>query len=168
MNGKPLPHLNGFPVRLIVPGWTATYWIKHLNGLTISSKPLVNFWMTTAYRVPAGMFPVDHPFPTQDNQTTWPITEMVVNSVVADPIEGAKANTAGFTVQGVAWDRGHGIRQVEVRSTTAGAGSRRRSARISAATRSGRSACIREGSRRATTWFPRGPPTMPARRRWSG
>ncbi|HEY8098723.1 MAG TPA: molybdopterin-dependent oxidoreductase, partial [Methylobacter sp.] len=28
MNGEPLPHWNGFPARLIIPGWTATYWIK--------------------------------------------------------------------------------------------------------------------------------------------
>jgi hypothetical protein len=39
---------------------------------------------------------------------------MVVNSVVAGPIEGTRLTTAGFTVQGVAWDRGHGIRLVEV------------------------------------------------------
>src|SRR5262249_32058448 len=25
MNGEPLPHWNGFPARIIVPGWTATY-----------------------------------------------------------------------------------------------------------------------------------------------
>src|SRR5262249_50797908 len=30
MNGAPLPHLNGFPIRLVLPGWTATYWMKHL------------------------------------------------------------------------------------------------------------------------------------------
>jgi sulfite dehydrogenase len=25
MNGQPLPHLSGFPARVIVPGWTGTY-----------------------------------------------------------------------------------------------------------------------------------------------
>src|SRR6202166_1994335 len=34
MNGAPLPHLNGFPARLIVPGWTGTYWMKHLISVT--------------------------------------------------------------------------------------------------------------------------------------
>lgn len=114
MNGKPLPHLNGYPARVIVPGWTATYWMKHVNSIQFSSKPLDSFWIQKAYRVPAGMFPVDHPFPSQDNQSTWPITEMVVNSVVADPIDGARVHAAGFTIEGVAWDRGHGIKQVEV------------------------------------------------------
>src|SRR5271157_2637172 len=28
MNGEPLPVLNGFPARLVVPGWYATYWVK--------------------------------------------------------------------------------------------------------------------------------------------
>jgi sulfite dehydrogenase len=114
MNGAPLPHLNGYPARVIVPGWTATYWMKHVSNIQISTKPLDSFWIKTAYRVPANMFPVDHPFPSQDNQTNWPITEMVVNSLVAGPIDGTRQLAAGFTIEGVAWDRGHGIRQVEV------------------------------------------------------
>jgi DMSO/TMAO reductase YedYZ molybdopterin-dependent catalytic subunit len=114
MNGQPLPHLNGYPARIVVPGWTATYWMKHVTNIQLSSKPLDSFWMQKAYRVPSGMFPVDHPFPSQDNTTTWPITDIVVNSLVADPIDGTRQPAAGFAVQGVAWDRGHGIKQVEV------------------------------------------------------
>jgi DMSO/TMAO reductase YedYZ molybdopterin-dependent catalytic subunit len=114
MNGQPLPHLNGYPARVVVPGWTATYWMKHVTSIQLSGKPLENFWVKAAYRVPAGMFPVDHAFPTQDNQATWPITEMVVNSLVADPTGGARQDASGFTIKGVAWDRGHGIKQVEV------------------------------------------------------
>jgi sulfite dehydrogenase (cytochrome) subunit A len=37
MNGQALPHFNGFPARLVVPGWTATYWMKHL--VTIERRP---------------------------------------------------------------------------------------------------------------------------------
>ena len=54
MNGQPLPHLNGYPARVIVPGWTATYWMKHVTSIQLSRKPLDNFWMQKAYRVPAG------------------------------------------------------------------------------------------------------------------
>src|SRR5262249_54487947 len=39
MNGAPLPHFNGFPARLIVPGWTGTYWMKHLVSLEAVIKP---------------------------------------------------------------------------------------------------------------------------------
>ena len=28
MNGEAMPLLNGFPLRLIVPGWYSTYWVK--------------------------------------------------------------------------------------------------------------------------------------------
>jgi sulfite dehydrogenase (cytochrome) subunit A len=114
MNGQKLPHMNGYPARIVVPGWTATYWMKHVTSIQLSTKPLDSFWMQKAYRVPAGMFPVDRPFPSQDNQTIWPITDIVVNSLVADPIDGTRQAAGGFTVQGVAWDRGHGIKQVEV------------------------------------------------------
>lgn len=114
MNGKPLPHLNGYPARLVVPGWTATYWMKHVSSIQLSSKSMDSFWMQKAYRVPANMFPVDHPFPSQDNKASWPITEMVVNSLIADPIAGTSLPAHGFTIEGVAWDRGHGIKQVEI------------------------------------------------------
>ena len=35
MNGAPLPVLNGFPARLVVPGWYATYWVKGLHRITV-------------------------------------------------------------------------------------------------------------------------------------
>ena len=39
MNGAPLPHFNGFPARLIVPGWTGTYWMKHIVSIQAVTKP---------------------------------------------------------------------------------------------------------------------------------
>jgi len=114
MNGSPLPLLNGFPARLIVPGWTSTYWMKHLTNITISAKPIDNFWMKKAYRVPAGVYPVEKPFPTQDDATTWPITDITVNSLIASPLQGEQVERSGFTIRGVAWDRGNGIGRVDV------------------------------------------------------
>jgi DMSO/TMAO reductase YedYZ molybdopterin-dependent catalytic subunit len=40
MNDALLPHLNGFPARVIVPGWTGTYWMKQVNALEVRGKPL--------------------------------------------------------------------------------------------------------------------------------
>jgi DMSO/TMAO reductase YedYZ molybdopterin-dependent catalytic subunit len=114
MNGAPLPLLNGYPARLVVPGWAGTYWLKHLTNIEVSRQPLANFWMKSAYRLPAGMFPVDHPFKSQATETTVPITELVVNSLIADPIDGDERGRSGFGVRGVAWDRGNGIGRVEV------------------------------------------------------
>jgi sulfite dehydrogenase len=112
MNGAVLPHYNGFPVRLIVPGWTATYWMKHITSIKLVSKPLANFWMAAAYRVPRGMFPVAKPFASQDYAPNTPITEIVVNSLVTNLIDGATVKP-GFEVKGIAWDSGSGIRLVE-------------------------------------------------------
>jgi sulfite dehydrogenase len=114
MNDAPLPLLNGYPARLIVPGWVGTYWMKHLTTVEVSTTPLVNFWMKNAYRVPADLFPVDHPFKSQATEKTVPITEMVVNSLIANPLEGNRADRSGFTISGIAWDRGAGISRVEI------------------------------------------------------
>ena len=52
MNGEPLPMLNGFPARLVVPGKFATYWIKALTWIRVLTEPDTNFWTKKAYRVP--------------------------------------------------------------------------------------------------------------------
>src|SRR5204862_8019163 len=52
MNGADLPLLNGFPLRLVVPGCYGTYWVKHLNEITVIDNVFDGFWMTTAYRIP--------------------------------------------------------------------------------------------------------------------
>jgi DMSO/TMAO reductase YedYZ molybdopterin-dependent catalytic subunit len=115
MNGEPLPHFNGFPARIIVPGWAATYWTKHVISLTAVTKPFDGFWMKSAYRVPLGRFPLLARFPSQDTDVNTPITEMVVNSLITSHDDGSdvKAGTP-LTIGGVAWDAGYGIRTVEV------------------------------------------------------
>jgi DMSO/TMAO reductase YedYZ molybdopterin-dependent catalytic subunit len=52
MNDAPLPMLNGFPVRLVVPGKFATYWMKHLTWIRAITQEDKNFWMLPAYRIP--------------------------------------------------------------------------------------------------------------------
>jgi DMSO/TMAO reductase YedYZ molybdopterin-dependent catalytic subunit len=115
MNGEPLPHFNGFPARLITPGWTATYWMKHLTRIEARVKPLDNFWMKAAYRVPARLFPSTQRFVSQESAANTPITEIMVNSLITSPAAGAdvKAGEA-VTISGIAWDAGFGISTVEV------------------------------------------------------
>ena len=119
MNGEPLPHFNGFPARLIVPGWTGTYWMKHLVSVTALTKPLGGFWMNPAYRIPLGAFPIVARFISQETATNTPITEMVVNSLITSHADGAKVKAGKVTVGGLAWDGGYGIQSVEV-STDSG------------------------------------------------
>jgi DMSO/TMAO reductase YedYZ molybdopterin-dependent catalytic subunit len=115
MNGEPLPHFNGFPARLIVPGWTATYWMKHLVTIDAVTKPFDGFWVKGAYRIPTGKFPIVQHFETQATAVNEPITEMVVNSLIASPAEGQRVRVKlPVEITGVAWDGGYGIRRVEV------------------------------------------------------
>jgi DMSO/TMAO reductase YedYZ molybdopterin-dependent catalytic subunit len=117
MNGAPLPHLHGFPARLILPGWTGTYWMKHLTSVSALTKPETRFWMSSAYRIPLGRFPLVARFTSQETAVNTPITEIVVNSLITEPIEGVTVKPgAPITVGGIAWDGGYGIRTVEVSS----------------------------------------------------
>ena len=52
MNSEQLPLLNGFPLRLVVPGWYSTYWVKMLNNIEVLDRPDTNYWMKTAYTIP--------------------------------------------------------------------------------------------------------------------
>jgi len=114
MNGQPLPHLNGFPARIVVPGWTGTYWMKHVIAINALTKPQGGFWMNPAYRIPVGKFPVRDRFISQENAASTPITEMVVNSLITSHRDGAKINAGKVTVSGMAWDGGYGISSVQV------------------------------------------------------
>lgn len=117
MNGAPLPHLNGFPARVIVPGWTGTYWMKHITSISAVTKPESRFWMNPAYRIPLGKFPLVARFTSQDTAANTPITEMVVNSLITDPTEGASVRMGRpVSIGGIAWDGGYGINRVEVSS----------------------------------------------------
>ena len=115
MNGEALPHLNGFPARIIVPGWTATYWMKHVITITAVTKPFDGFWMKSAYRIPIGKFPLVTHFLSQETETTTPITEIVVNSLITSPVDGARVKAGRRTmISGIAWDGGYGISMVEI------------------------------------------------------
>ena len=112
MNGEPLPLLNGFPIRLVVPGWFATYWVKCLSQITVRTEPLHNFWVDTAYRVPTTLdYDEDSKHPSV--QTT-PITRHLTRAVFVTPEPSAKVKRdTPVDIQGIAIDDGTGIRRVE-------------------------------------------------------
>jgi DMSO/TMAO reductase YedYZ molybdopterin-dependent catalytic subunit len=115
MNGEPLPHWNGYPARVVVPGWTATYWVKQVTSISAPAQPFKGFWMDPAYRIPVGKFPIVDRFITQETATTTPITEMVVNSLITNLQDGQRLPQGkSVLVKGIAWDGGYGIRIVEV------------------------------------------------------
>jgi DMSO/TMAO reductase YedYZ molybdopterin-dependent catalytic subunit len=114
MNEAPLPHWNGAPARLVVPGWTGTYWMKHLTEIRVEPKPLENFWMKSAYRLPTGAFPGAR-FVSQETPETTPITEILVNSLITSHVAGETlARGRHVRFGGKAWDNGAGIERVEI------------------------------------------------------
>src|SRR3954469_16954128 len=116
MNGAPLPHWNGFPARIVVPGWTGTYWVKGVTSIKAVSKPEKGFWMSAAYRLPRGRFKTPS-YKSQVSEANEPITTMVVNSLITSVKHGERAPRGKpLEIRGVAWDGGAGIAKVEVSS----------------------------------------------------
>jgi sulfite dehydrogenase (cytochrome) subunit A len=118
MNGAELPMLNGFPLRLVVPGWYATYWVKALNEILVLPDRFHGFWMDKAYRIPTT--PDAKESPDHLATETAPINRMSLRSLFVRPEPGEQvAAGAAYEIQGIAFDRGSGIQRVEV-STNGG------------------------------------------------
>ncbi len=112
MNGRDLPFLNGFPLRLVVPGYYGTYWIKHLNEITVIDSIYDNFWMKTAYRIPDNACACVEPGKTPT--ATVPINRLNVRSFITNVTDGAQLRRGGKILKGIAFDGGTGIKNVEV------------------------------------------------------
>jgi DMSO/TMAO reductase YedYZ molybdopterin-dependent catalytic subunit len=112
MNGADLPWLNGFPLRLVVPGWFGTYWVKHLSEIVVRDRPFDGYWMTQTYRVPdtdcacvpQGAKP----------ERMRPIGRFAVRSLITSHLPGAHAAPGPTEVRGLAFDGGAGIARVMV------------------------------------------------------
>lgn len=118
MNGEPLPMLNGYPLRLVVPGYFGTYWIKHLNELNVVSEAFAGFYMATGYRIPAT--PGGCVEPGTVPTSTVPINRFKIRSFLTSLTEGATVKASKPAVlRGIAFDSGAGLTEVQV-STDAG------------------------------------------------
>jgi sulfite dehydrogenase (cytochrome) subunit A len=112
MNGEDLPFLNGFPLRLIVPGYYGTYWVKHLNEITVIDSVFDGFWMKSAYRIPDT--PNNAVEPGTTPKATIPINRFTVRSFITSVADGAKLKMGSTTLHGIAFDGGAGIKEVAV------------------------------------------------------
>jgi sulfite dehydrogenase (cytochrome) subunit A len=112
MNGDELPVLNGFPLRLVVPGYYGTYWVKHLNEITVIDSVFDGFWMKSAYRIPDT--PCNCVEPGTAPKATIPINRFTVRSFITSVSDGQKLKAGRTTLKGIAFDGGTGIKQVEV------------------------------------------------------
>jgi sulfite dehydrogenase len=113
MNGEPLPMLNGFPIRVVVPGWYATYWVKALSSITVLDQPLKTFWMDKAYRIAYNADAQEEP--QHLSPVTVPINRMAIHSIFVKPEPDEQLRTGqSYQLAGVANDGGSAIRRVEV------------------------------------------------------
>ncbi|WP_461355830.1 SorA family sulfite dehydrogenase catalytic subunit [Bradyrhizobium sp. USDA 4454] len=112
MNGEDLPFLNGFPLRLVVPGYYGTYWVKHLNEITVIDSVFDGFWMKSAYRIPDT--PNNAVEPGTAPKATIPINRFTVRSFITSVADGAKVKAGRTMLRGIAFDGGKGIKEVMV------------------------------------------------------
>jgi DMSO/TMAO reductase YedYZ molybdopterin-dependent catalytic subunit len=111
MNGQDLPMLNGFPLRLIVPGYYGTYWVKHVSDIQVLDTEFDGFWMSKAYRIPDNACACVEPGAAPGK--TIPINRMNVRSFITSLTEGQRVPAGKETlVRGIAFDGGYGIAEV--------------------------------------------------------
>jgi len=112
MNGEQLPLVNGFPLRLVVPGWYATYWVKMLNDIEVLDQPDSNYWTKVAYTIP------DTPHadikPGETDVKMIPINRMVPRSFVTNMVSGSKVRAAApMLLRGIAFGGDCGVASVD-------------------------------------------------------
>jgi sulfite dehydrogenase (cytochrome) subunit A len=111
MNGADLPMLNGYPVRLVVPGYYGTYWVKHLSEIQVVDQVFDGFWMKPGYRIPDNACACVEPGTAP--AATRPIGRFNVRSFITSVSDGARVNAGSpLAVRGIAFDGGQGIREV--------------------------------------------------------
>jgi DMSO/TMAO reductase YedYZ molybdopterin-dependent catalytic subunit len=113
MNGEPLPLLNGFPVRLIVPGWYGDYWIKMLSDIEVLDAPDRNWFEAVGYRVP------DTPHasvkPGETGFKTVPVSRLVPRSFFTNVTDTTTVKAGAATsVRGIAFGGDAGVSQVDL------------------------------------------------------
>jgi sulfite dehydrogenase len=116
MNGQDIPFLNGYPLKLVVPGYFGTYWVKHVTEIEVLDHPFDGqdaFFMKSAYRLPDNDCNCIAPGTTPEK--TRPISTLAVRSFLTSVRNGdvLKAG-ANVELKGIAFDGGAGIKSVDV------------------------------------------------------
>lgn len=117
MNGEPLPEIHGFPLRLIVPGWDGTSWVKWVTNLSVDAEPNSGFFMNPGYRFPKYAVAPGTPAKPAELEV---IEDMPVKSYITSPADDQKIPLSATTLRGIAWAGEERISRVEV-STDGGA-----------------------------------------------
>lgn len=114
MNDAPLPLLNGYPLKLVVPGWYATYWVGMLSEITVHPDTFKGFWMKKAYLVPKGIKDANEK-PDSLSNDMEPVNRINIRSIFVSPEPGTVLK-AGVPVEieGLVFGSGDEITKVEI------------------------------------------------------
>jgi len=104
MNGAPLPAANGFPCRLIAPGWFGIANVKWLTRIEVTDQRFLNRFMGRDY---VTIREEEH-----DGETVWAETSVGRWRIKSAPARVTRSD-AGYRIMGVAW--GAPIDKVEVK-----------------------------------------------------
>jgi sulfane dehydrogenase subunit SoxC len=101
-NGEPVRPHQGYPLRLVVPGFEGKYHVKWLKGIKVVDQPYLTYWEQSA-------------FVADDKTKGSYFMEQGPKSVITFPSAGQQLNSRGFyTINGFAWSGGGTVRRVEV------------------------------------------------------
>ena len=114
MNGAPLPHIHGGPVRLVIPGWPGSVSSKWLTRIWVRDREHDGQGMTgTSYRV--AITPMV-PGGKADDKNFRILESMPVRGIITNPANGARlpAGTREVALRGAAWAGDLSVQRVDV------------------------------------------------------
>lgn len=118
MNDEPLPLLHGYPLRIVVPGWFSTYWVKMLATIEVLTGEDDSYYVAKSYRMPATpVTPEDKDFPTV------PITAMPPRAFITSHADGAVvAKGKPLVLEGIAMGGDAALERVDLVGAGQGGG----------------------------------------------
>ena len=105
MNGEPLAHLHGAPLRLVVPGWSGNWSVKWVSQIEVLKKRAKCWYQTEYYYYAQSL----------EDSDREPITTIPVKSIITDPADrNAKLSKGRHVIRGLAWSGAAPVARVDV------------------------------------------------------
>ena len=105
-NGEPVRREQGYPFRLVVPGWEAPFSVKYLSHIKVVDQPY-HAWNEA----------MNHSIPRADlgGKSRWYHFQFGPKSVITRPSAGLKLSGRGYVeITGLAWSGGGVVSKVEL------------------------------------------------------
>jgi len=111
INGRPLPAVHGYPLRVVVPGYIGARSVKWLGSINIQRTPSDNYFQSRAYRLYS-------PWVSSEDahlHTGWMLGEQRLSSCICRPCDGDAIPSGLTVIEGYATAAGgREVQRVEV------------------------------------------------------